>query len=148
MGTAKVCFPTLPKMIDFLKTIEPGLTYTHFYIRGNRPTPSPALCFDIVRTMQWLNQQGNPILLTPNGAISLVNQKAPAPAVLAGMRDIWFVSDEQLRAQEILDQDKVDRRDYSAGAASGQRASQNPAVMPPPGGITRFRQYPLAPNSR
>jgi len=153
MGSAKVSFPTLPKMLDFLKTMEPGLTYTRVYIAKGRPVPTGQACFDLVRTMQWLSQQGNPIVVTSAGAISLVNDKAPPRAAPPGMREIWYVSDEQVRTQEILDQQKIDRGDLTATSGtktpspsqSPVGGNQYPGRGPNQGPINRMHQYQVSP---
>jgi len=123
MRATKVSFTTLPKMLDFLKTMEPGLTYAQLFIGGHRPTPSAQECFDLVRTMEWLSEQGNPILVSPVGTISIVRQKTRPATMPPGMREIWYVSDDRVRAQQLMDQQKISQ-DAALNAAP---AASSPA---------------------
>jgi len=122
MGTAKVSFATLPMMLDFLKTMEPGLTYTQIYIAQNKPTPSGQDCFDLVRTMEWLSDQGNPVLVTAAGTISILNQTTTPELAPPGMRKIWYISDEQIRAQQYQEAQQAAR-------LAAQQAVQQAARM-------------------
>jgi hypothetical protein len=110
-------------MLDFLKTMEPGLTYAQLFIGGHRPTPSAQECFDLVRTMEWLSEQGNPILVSPVGTISIVRQKTRPATMPPGMREIWYVSDDRVRAQQLMDQQKISQ-DAALNAAP---AASSPA---------------------
>lgn len=148
MGSAKVSFPTLAKMLDFLKTTEPGLTYTQIYITQNKPTPSADDCYNLVRTMEWLADQGNPVLVSPTATISVSSQPGAPASTPPGMRPIWYVSDEQIRAQEVLDQQKIAQQAAQQAAEAASNAAQNTNPRP----VTRRpvnrqnqNQYQLAP---
>jgi hypothetical protein len=142
IGAAKVSFPNLPKMLDFLKTVEPGLTYAHIYIAKNQATPSGRTCYDLVRTMQWLSSQGNPVLVTQAGTISIVHQAAPLAATPPGMREIWYVSDEQTRAQQLLDLQKMQQEQGGPEAPSSESGANFGPRRPL---AADQRQYEVAP---
>ncbi|MDR3709175.1 MAG: hypothetical protein P4L33_12810 [Capsulimonadaceae bacterium] len=126
MGPAKVSFASMDEMLVFLRSVEPGLTWARLYLPAKRPVPTGDQCYDIVRTLQWLGQQGNPTLITQTSAITVVSEKAAKATPPAGQREIWYVSDEMERTQQYLDAQKALRE-------AQQQQQQNtlpPGVVP------------------
>ncbi|HEY3328786.1 MAG TPA: hypothetical protein VGK19_02100 [Capsulimonadaceae bacterium] len=112
IGTLNQChvsFPTLAKMLDFLKTMEPGLTYQRIYLPSNRPTPNADQCYDIARTLTWLSEQGNVSLTNQAGSIGIIKEPKAPTAIPTGMKEIWYISDEQMRNQRFLDAQKAEK---------------------------------------
>jgi len=125
ISQSMVAFDTMPEMIKFLSTFEHGLTCSRLYLPATRPTPTPEQCYDIVRTMEWLGQQGNMTLIQAGSAVT-VGQTATLPAKpAAGQVEVWYVSDEAVRAQRIVDQQNYDKqRQQQANQINQQSQSQ------------------------
>ncbi len=117
VSTAKVAFPSIPQMLDFIRTMEPGLTYQRLYLPTDKAVPNAAACYDLVRTLMWLAQQGNISMATQTGSIGIVRDTKPPTAAPAGMREIWYISDEQIRNQRFLDAQKAEKERMQASTA-------------------------------
>ena len=131
MGRAKVSFPTLNDMLDFLRTMEPGLTWAKLYLPSNRPVPTSDQCYDLVRTLTWLAQQGSATLVSSTTTITVVQKNTTTLTPPTGQREIWYVSDEQIRYQRYLD--------AQAAAQKAQTAAQTTQPVRPQPGMGRQR---------
>jgi hypothetical protein len=105
VGAINETTPTIPEMLEFLKTYEPGLTYQVVYIPGGQNEPDGE---QLYQQIQQLKSAPETALVIPssgddNDMFIYTDQKYTTPGQQAtavrGMRMVYLVSDSVVRAQ-------------------------------------------------
>ena len=123
LDVAELSAPTLDSALDDLKSLDAGLAWQKIYLPKDQPLPTGNDLSAQARALKAV-AAAHLIIADPTGTVTFSRKKTDAPATPPdGMRLVYLVSDETVRAQRLAAKTAETAKPKDAGTPVSQTAT-------------------------